>query len=239
MPFDLKKQIALKAIAAGMSLPEGPIGRVMELAYLKRLIDLLDINCVLDVGANNGQFATELRGIGFKGWIVSFEPLQREFLRLQKTFCRDPLWRGFRVALGEKSGGAKINVIPHLTVMSSILETRSKWGDVETEDIEVKRLDEMFSTAISPLVSPCVLLKMDTQGYDLKVFAGAQGCLQCIQALQSELSVVPLYENMPHFLESLATYERAGFELFNLSVVSRTKDGGLQELNCFMKRTRG
>ena len=120
--------------------------------------------------------------------------------------------------------------------MSSMLETRSRWGDVETEDVEVKRLDDIFGTIVSDLVSPRVLLKMDTQGYDLKVFAGAQGCLQSIQALQSELSIVPLYQNMPHYLESLATYERAGFQLFNLSVVSRTRDGGLQELNCFMKR---
>jgi hypothetical protein len=78
---------------------------------------------------------------------------------------------------------------------------------------------------------------MDTQGYDLKVFAGAQGCLHSIQALQSEISVVPIYHNMPHYVESLVTYERAGFELFNLSVVSRTGKGGLQELNCFMKRS--
>jgi len=219
-----------------MSLPEGPIDRVLELTHLKQLIELLEINCVLDVGANNGQFATELRGIGFKGLLVSFEPLQREFVRLQEAFSRDPLWRGFCVALGDKNGPAKINVIPHLTVMSSMLETRSRWGDVETEDVEVKRLDDIFGSIVSELVSPRVLLKMDTQGYDLKVFAGAQGCLQSIQALQSELSVVPLYQNMPHYLESLATYERAGFQLFNLSVVSRTRDGGLQELNCFMKR---
>jgi len=219
-----------------MSLPEAPIDRVLELTHLKQLIELLEINCILDVGANKGQFATELRGIGFKGLLVSFEPLRREFVRLQEAFSRDPLWRGFCVALGDKNGPAKINVVPHLTVMSSMLETRSRWGDVETEDVEVKRLDDIFGAIVSGLVSPRVLLKMDTQGYDLKVFAGAQGCLQSIRALQSELSIVPLYQNMPHYLEALATYERAGFQLFNLSVVSRTGDGGLQELNCFMKR---
>jgi FkbM family methyltransferase len=232
--FNFRKKLVLKAIGARMSLPEAPIDRIMELTHLKQLISLTDINCVLDVGANKGQFASELRGIGFNGLIVSFE-----FARLQEDFSSDPLWRGFRVALGEKSGIAKINVIPHLTVMSSLLETTGKWRDVVTEDIEVKRLDEIFHTAVRDLASPRVLLKMDTQGYDLNVFAGAQGCIGFVQALQSELSVVPLYKEMPHYLEALAAYERADFLLFNLSVVGRIADGGLQELNCLMKRNKG
>jgi hypothetical protein len=73
-------------------------------------------------------------------------------------------------------------------------------------------------------------------GYDLEVFAGAQGCLESIAALQSELSVVPLYKGMPRYLDALATYEQAGFQLFNLSFVARTTEGSLQELNCLMKR---
>lgn len=239
MLFTYRKRLVLKAIAAGMSLPEEPVDRVFELTHLKQLVRLLDINCVLDVGANRGQFASELRGIGFKGLIVSFEPLRREFSQLQQAFSGDPRWRGFRLALGAKSGPAKINVVPHLTVMSSLLETAGKKRDVEVEEIELKRLDEIFDTALRDVTSPRVLLKMDTQGYDLNVFAGAQGCIDRILGLQSELSVVPLYREMPHYLEALGTYERAGFQLVNLSVVSRIPDGGLQELNCLMKRGNG
>ena len=176
----------------------------MELTHLKQLIRLLDINCVLDVGANKGQFASELRGICFKGLIVSFEPLRSEFSRLQKSFLRDPLWRGFQVALGEKSEFGKINVVPQLTVMSSLLETTTKWRGVVTEDIELKRLDEIFDTAVRDLVSPRVLLKMDTQGYDLKVFAGAQGCIGLIQAFLA-VRAIPSFRStreMPHYLVS-------------------------------------
>jgi FkbM family methyltransferase len=234
--FDFKKQLALRAINAGMPIPEGSLDRVTELIHLKQLIDLLDINCVLDVGANEGQFARELRGIGFKGRIVSFEPVARVFQLLQKTFSGDTSWRGYQIALGRHSGRTNINVIPQLTVMSSLLATKTKWRDAETEQINVKRLDETYDHAVGDLKVPRVLLKLDTQGYDLEVLAGAEGCLDSILALQSELSVVPLYEGMPHYLEALPTYERAGFKLFNLSVVSRTPDGGLQELNCLMRR---
>lgn len=48
----------------------------------------------------------------------------------------------------------------------------------------------------------------------------------------------PVYEGMPHQLEWLAAYEAAGFELFNLSLVSRTHDMYIQEMNCFMRRAK-
>jgi FkbM family methyltransferase len=234
--LSLKKRLALQAVAARLPIPEQSIDRVAELIHLRQLIDLLSINCVLDVGANKGQFASELRGIGFQGWIVSFEPLESEFLQLTKAFGGDRFWRGFQVALGEKSGLASLNVVSHLTVMSSLLESTLKFPDMRTQNVEVKRLDEIFDAVVAGIDSPRVLLKMDTQGYDLKVFAGSLGCLNHVQALQSELSVIPIYKEMPHYLQALDTYERSGFVLFNLSVVSRTGDGGLQELNCFMRR---
>src|SRR5262245_33317715 len=109
VPFNIKKQFALKAIAKGMPVPEGPANRVLELVCLKRFLKLLDINCVLDVGANIWQFASELRGIGFNGMIASFEPQSREFVRLQQAFHGDARWRGFRMALGDVSGRAQIN----------------------------------------------------------------------------------------------------------------------------------
>jgi hypothetical protein len=79
---------------------------------------------------------------------------------------------------------------------------------------------------------------MDTQGYDLEVFRGASGIISKILGIQSELSIQPIYRDMPHYLEALEAYESAGFELFNLSVVNRVDTGGLLEMNCFMRRSR-
>ena len=54
--------------------------------------------------------------------------------------------------------------------------------------------------------------------------------------LQSEISVIPLYDGMPHYTESLMRYEQFGFELTNLFVVSRTRDGRVVEYDCVMAR---
>lgn len=80
---------------------------------------------------------------------------------------------------------------------------------------------------------------MDTQGFDLEVFKGSSRCLETglIVGLQSEISIQPMYKDMPHYLETLQLYETAGFELFNLSAVTRGDDDNeLIEMNCFMRR---
>ena len=57
-----------------------------------------------------------------------------------------------------------------------------------------------------------------------------------ILGLQSEVSVVPLYDGMPHYTKSLETYERLGFGLVDLFVVNRTKEGHVMEYDCIMER---
>jgi len=230
------KRVALSAIAAGLRPPGEKLERITELVHLRKLLELQSINCVVDVGANRGQFATEIRGIGYRGRIISFEPLSSEFGVLGQRFRNDALWTGHQVALGDTPGKALLNVIPNLTVMSSILRPKSKWKSMEVEEVEVRRLDGMASQLFDAIPEPRVLLKMDTQGFDLRVFEGASGCLDVMRGLQSEIAIVPLYDGMPRYLEALSVYESKGFGLFNLSVVSRTRGGTLQELNCMMTR---
>jgi FkbM family methyltransferase len=230
------KNVALRLISSGWRVPQQEkLDRFQELVMLKRVLDSLEINCVLDVGANRGQYALELRGIGFTGAIISFEPVRTEFAVLHDRFKNDAMWKGYELALGQVNGVATINV-PRLTVLSSLLTPLRRDPETHAENIEVRRLDEMFSIAAQGISRPRVFLKMDTQGYDIEVFKGAEGCLDAICALQSEISVQPLYEGMPRYLDALRIYDEAGFELHDITVVSRLSSGGLQELNCFMVR---
>jgi FkbM family methyltransferase len=231
----LAKNLVLWGISKGLHLPQPPIDRVTELTFLKDLMVQLRIDCVLDVGANRGQFAEEIRRIGYSGLIVSFEPVSTEFQVMQDKFKEDSQWIGYQIALGSTDESKEI-LIPSLTVMSSILEPISKDKNCRSETIKIRRLDDFIASFMPGLDKSRIFLKMDTQGYDLEVFKGASGCLDKIQGIQSELSVQPLYKNMPHYLESLETYEAKGFDLYNISVVNRISTGGLLELNCFMRR---
>jgi FkbM family methyltransferase len=235
MQTNVMKSIALWGIARDLQLPYAHLERMSELTYLRQLLEQLKIDCVLDVGANVGQFASELRGIGYRGQIVSFEPIASVFAALKGRFANDPQWRGFHMALGSAEQSMTIT-IPKLTVLSSLLEPNVSEPGARRETVVVTRLDQVLPGLQRELGVSRVFLKMDTQGYDLEVFRGASGCVDRIQGIQSELSVQPLYKNMPHYLESLQAYELAGFELYNLSVVNRVETGGLFELNCFMRR---
>lgn len=235
MPESLVKRAVLWSISQGLRLPQPPIDRVSELVFLKDLLTQLRVDCVLDVGANRGQFASELRAIGYAGWILSFEPIATEFRVMQERFKGDAAWRGFPVALGSRDE-SKTMTVPGLTVMSSLLESVVTEPNARTETVQIRRLDAYLPSILPPGGVSRFFLKMDTQGYDLEVFRGAEGVLDRIHGLQSELSIQPLYKQMPHYLEALQCYEGADFELFNLSVVNRIETGGLLELNCFMRR---
>lgn len=230
------KNLALLAVSAGVRVPENPVARFQELAHLKQLLQRLRIDCVLDVGANQGQFASELRRLGYRQRILSFEPVAREFEVLRARFAGDTAWQGFQCALGQDDKSTEMNVFANLTVMSSLLTPLGKQKNVQRQAVEVKRLDGLLPGVLPDLKDARVFLKMDTQGFDLEVFKGAQGVLERVFGLQSELSVRPLYRDMPHYIEALTNYESAGFELSNLTVVSRTSEQDLQELNCFMVR---
>jgi hypothetical protein len=79
---------------------------------------------------------------------------------------------------------------------------------------------------------------MDTQGYDLEVFAGLGDVREQVLALQSEVSVVPIYQGMPHLTESISCYEQAGFAIAGMYPVSTEKSAlRVVEFDCLMVST--
>lgn len=231
----LLKSAAIKYVSAGMRFPRGALERVSELQTMRELMTQLKVDCVIDAGANRGQFAHELRGVGYDGTILSFEPLSSEFEALSRSFAGDAHWQGRHLALGSRPDRHEMTV-PGLTVLGSLLQPNFKSPNSRTEMVDIVRLDEELPRLLPDWRGRRIYLKMDTQGYDLEVFRGAQGILGSVVGLQSELSVQPLYAGMPHYIDALATYEGAGYDLHNLSVVGRAEDGSVIELNCYMRR---
>jgi len=156
-----------------------------------------EINLVLDVGANAGQFAEDLRASGYSDRIFSFEPQASAHELLCKRAEGDPNWTVFdRTAIGEETGTVEINISGN-SVSSSILamlpshsETHPQSKYVGTESVPVRRLDDLYE--LSP--TDRVLLKIDVQGYERQVLDGAPRILRGCRAVLSELSLVPLYE---------------------------------------------
>ena len=115
-----------------------------------------DINTVIDIGANVGQFAEGLRDAGFRGRIISFEASRAAHCELQQRAMRDRRWTvAPRLAIGGSDGKAKINVSAN-SVSSSILPmlpthlvAEPKSAYIRTETVELRRLDTVADEYLS------------------------------------------------------------------------------------------
>lgn len=180
-----------------------------------------DIDLVLDVGANQGQFASELRSFGFGGTIVSFEPLSAAHAELSNRAARDPKWHVHPpTAIGDIDGSIDINVAGNL-YSSSILPMRELHMSaaensryVSVERVPIARLDRVAIPYLETATRP--FLKIDTQGFEKHVLDGADAILPRMGGVLSEVSLAPLYEGQPLWLEMLARLEAEGFALWSI-----------------------
>ena len=211
--------------------------------HLQNVLKLHEIDCVLDVGANAGQYGRSLRELGFEGHIVSFEPVKTVFERLKAEAQGDARWHCYDLALGDRDETRTMNVYSS-TVFSSFLEatdySKRIWKsleDVRSEDVAVVRLDSIFEDLKRRTGCRSFYLKMDTQGFDKNVFAGAQGSLGDVRALQSELSFIPVYKGNPSAYEVLASYHAHGYQISGMYPINRDNSSlAVIEYDCVLVR---
>ena len=188
---------------------------------LLRGLQFFEINHILDVGANTGQFATKLRKLGFKGNIESFEPLQSAHCELLKTADRDPNWTVRpRCAVGDYDGEISINISGN-SVSSSVLPILDTHTDVEPaseyvtkETVPICKLDTIAGEYIDD--NSNIFLKIDTQGYEWNILDGAKELLPKLKGLHCEISLILLYDGQRVWFELLSRLEKEGFTLWNL-----------------------
>lgn len=172
------------------------------------------IDLALDVGAATGLYGTALRAHGYRGRIISFEPLPDSYAGLRRRIAEDPTWSARQLALGDAATTSTLHVTGNrdssslLPMLDRHVEGAPTSVVERTIDVEVARLDEL------DLVRPAdrALLKIDAQGFEQRVLAGAAGVLGAIRLLELELSLVPLYGHAPLYREMIDHVEKLGFE---------------------------
>jgi FkbM family methyltransferase len=191
-----------------------PVARRMH------LLERNGIDLVLDVGANVGQYSTSLRECGYRGRIVSFEPLTSAFSQLQVSAKADPLWEAVNIGLGDRDERATINIAGNsqssslLDMLPAHLKSAPVSAYVGKEDITVSRLDSVFTKYHRP--GDRTFLKLDAQGYERKILEGASVSMADILGIQLEMSIEPLYRNEMPYLEMLAYLVGIGFTLASI-----------------------
>lgn len=162
----------------------------------KKLILLLKTNgirCVLDIGANSGQWAhMVLNEIETK--VISFEPQLEAYKKLVilKENYKEKFY-SFNLALGNYSGKTQINVHGNSSELSFINPLLNKMplleGNIDhIEEIDIVTLDSIY------LQNPVLLnevdfIKIDTEGHELDVLLGGEEFLDAVKPKFIQLEI--------------------------------------------------
>lgn len=213
--------------------------------HLKCLFKKLNIQCVLDVGANIGGYRNFLRNkVAYDGLILSFEPIKKNIEILKDLAKEDSSWFIYDFALGNGDTKKQINSMKQSCFSSFLEPDDSTVGWMknitiqEKENVTIKKLDSIINLIKRDHLIGNTYLKMDTQGYDLEVIKGAENSLSEILALQTEVSMRKIYKNMPGFFDVYQILMKKGYDITGMFPVTRDSLLRVIEFDCVMINNR-
>ena len=195
-----------------------------------RLLQRYEVDVVLDVGANNGQYGRELISMGWKRRLISFEPLSVAWQKLQANARPHPNWFAENMALGSTDGMAEINVSQNTQsssfrdILPAHVSAAPTSAYVGTEEVRVARLDSVIDDYCLP--EDRCFLKLDVQGFERDVLEGAEDSLARCVGLQAEMAVTPLYEGETLFTEMVEYLGSLGYILMSIDGVFEDEQTG-------------
>jgi FkbM family methyltransferase len=201
----------------GLRLQPSPEKRLNE--SRKTILQKFKVKNILDVGANIGQWALQVRDGGFKEDITSFEPTSA-FEILKKNTFRDSNWKCVNVAVSNQTGESRIYLASNGNLSSSILQPDEillqGFGIEFNESINVPTttLDEyLYNSQIGEFY-----LKIDVQGAEKLVLEGAENSLSKCMAVEFESSLTSLYKGESNHYDLAKWLLLRGFTPFQVVV---------------------
>ena len=167
------------------------------IARRRHLFNQNEIDLVVDVGANCGQYGSFLRQVGYTGRICSYEPLSSAYAALSAAAASDPQWDVHHIGLGETEGNATLNIAQNsesssiLPMLPAHLRSYPESRYVATETVPMTTLAEVLGGFPTP---SRIFVKVDTQGYERQVIEGAGDAIANVRGVQLEMSRVSLYD---------------------------------------------
>jgi FkbM family methyltransferase len=189
------------------------------------------IDLIFDIGANTGQFANMIFKLGYKGKIVSFEPLSSAQEVLKKKSSGNANWTvAEQCAIGEEDGEIQMNISKNsisssaLKIMKEHVSAAPDSEYVGSEKVKVYRLDTIGDKYAGEAKN--VFIKIDTQGFEEKILNGAAQFINRAKGLLVETSLVPLYEGQALFPQIFERVIKQGFELYGVQPAFINKETG-------------
>ncbi len=137
------------------------------------------IKTIVDVGANRGYIANHLSGAFPGAHVYCFEPAIDNYKILCEEVSPNPIIKCFHMALGDEKKEGHLLISENHATNSLLGCENNNFGQavgkiVGTEDITISTLDIIMDKL---KIDQIDILKIDTQGYDLKVLKGGSKIL--------------------------------------------------------------
>lgn len=218
------------------------LGVAAAIEHRAILANLPPLSLILDAGANKGQFSLVAAELHPRAVIHAFEPLPGAADRYQRLFAGQDRIHLHRVALGACPGIVDLHLSARADC-SSLLEI----GEAQTQfapgsqeigrlPVPVERLDQRID--VGQVIHPA-LLKIDVQGTEQEVLAGAGSVLAHLDYVLVEASFRRLYAGQPLAHDLIRYLDQRGFHLIATSDPARDKDGAVVQTDMLFRRDQG
>lgn len=187
-----------------------------------------DLETVVDIGANRGQFALAVRRWSPKARVIAFEPLTKATASFRKVLG-DSKVTLHQAAIGPEAGMTVLHVAGAddssslLPISSLQVSLFPGTAEVRTEKVPVGPLSDFVSAG--DIKAPA-LLKLDVQGFELETLLGCEDLLECFAYVYAECSFVELYTGQALADEVVAWLRERNFVLKGVYNMSYDKSGG-------------
>ena len=195
---------------------------------------------IIDVGAHRGQFSLLARSLYAAADIVCVEPLPEAASRLRAVHADDERVTILPFAAAAEGGTRRLHVSRKtdssslLPILTPYVEAFPGTEEAGTIEIEARTLDDLVDL---PLRRPA-LLKIDAQGGELDVLAGAVSLLDEVDVAFVECSFVEFYRGQALADEVIGTFLRHGLRLDGVFSIVRDTEGRCLQADLLFRRPR-
>jgi FkbM family methyltransferase len=206
-----------------------PIQNLIPPTTDKNWLQKLDINTVIDIGANEGQFIQRIRTVLPHAKIFAFEPIPGCYKKIKSDTDNADV-TAFNFGLSDREGSMDINISNNLA-SSSFLDMKelhkSSFPEavfVDKQQVTLKRLDDALSDYS---LKTNILIKVDVQGYEEKVILGGEKTFEAATAVLVEAIFEPFYEGQWLFDDIYNHFTSGGFKFMGFTDQEHSKASGI------------
>jgi FkbM family methyltransferase len=233
----------IKRIVARFGISISSLSNVSEYRLVTDSTRRNNVDLLIDLGANRGQFAIGVRACGYRGLIVSFEPDIAIYNKLESAAQSDKNWETLNQAvIDSEVESMSFNVSSNLGYSSSLLSFSENanrvYPGLETSNKITVNCTSLKNVLLKYDFATSIFIKADIQGFEKQLFSFFDlKNSQNVSGVMIEISLTPIYEGEWSVLECLTYFQLQGFHLIAVSPEDYSENFGNPQVNLYFERS--